>query len=276
MTADAAGAVVAGAVDRQRRTVRADRAIVSAGIVGLGVGALLFWQFALGLIIDTRYVSTPLEIARSIVALAADGSLLRNAQATLGEVTIGYLIGVGIGLAGALLLLMSTGGYEILEPYLLAFYSIPKIALAPLLTMWFGLGPTPKVVLAALMVFFIVFINTVAGVRAVDRSLVDVVRVMGARRLTTLRVVLLPAAAPAIAAAIRVTFARAMVGAVLAELIASSEGLGYLVMRASRQFDIASMFAGVVVIASIVMVVNLVIAAAERRLFPWASGTVHG
>jgi NitT/TauT family transport system permease protein len=276
MTAVTAPAVLANAVRRHRRDVRLDRAVVFACIAALGAGALLFWQFALGSIINPRYVSTPVEVLRSLLLVAQTGDLLRHIQVTMTEATAGYLIGVAVGLVGAFLLLTTRRGYEVLEPYLLAFYAIPRIALAPLFIMWFGLGLAPKVLLAALMVFFIVFMNTIAGVRAVDRGVVDVVRVLGARPLQVMRTVLVPAAAPAIMAAVRVTFARAMVGAILAELISSTEGLGYLIVRASRQFDIATVFAGVFVIAVLVMTVNVMIRAVERRLFPWASGVVHG
>jgi NitT/TauT family transport system permease protein len=276
MTVVTGPVVLADAVRRHRRVVLVERAVVTGGIVALGAGALLFWQFALGSIVNTRYVSTPLDVVRSLLILIDSGDLLRHIRATMTEAAAGYVIGVGVGLVGAFLLLTTRRGYEVLEPYLLAFYAIPKIALAPLFIMWFGLDLAPKILLAALMVFFIVFMNTIAGVRAIDRGLVDVVRVLGARRLQLLRAVLLPAAAPAIMAAVRVTFARAMVGALLAELISSTEGLGYLIVRASRQFDIATVFGGVLVVAALVMAVNVAIRAFEKRLFPWASGPVHG
>ena len=276
MTVVTGPVVLADAVRRHRRAVLVERAVVSAGIIALGAGALLFWQFALGSIVNTRYVSTPLDVVRSLLILIESGDLLRHIRATMTEAAAGYVIGVGVGLVGAFLLLTTRRGYEVLEPYLLAFYAIPKIALAPLFIMWFGLDLAPKILLAALMVFFIVFMNTIAGARAIDRGLVDVVRVLGARRLQLLRAVLLPAAAPAIMAAVRVTFARAMVGALLAELISSTEGLGYLIVRASRQFDIATVFGGVLVVAALVMAVNVAIRAFEKRLFPWASGPVHG
>lgn len=276
MTVATGPVVLADAVRRHRRAVLVERAVVSAGIIALGAGALLFWQFALGAIVNTRYVSTPLDVVRSLLILIDSGDLLRHVRATMTEAAAGYVIGVGVGLVGAFLLLTTRRGYEVLEPYLLTFYAIPKIALAPLFIMWFGLELAPKILLAALMVFFIVFMNTIAGVRAIDRGLVDVVRVLGARRLQLLRAVLLPAAAPAIMAAVRVTFARAMVGALLAELISSTEGLGYLIVRASRQFDIATVFGGVLVVAALVMAVNVAIRAFEKRLFPWTSGPVHG
>ncbi|MGH2428130.1 MAG: ABC transporter permease [Candidatus Limnocylindria bacterium] len=272
----AAPRVLADVGQRYRRDRRVDRVIIISGIISFGVGALLFWQFGLGLLVNQRYVSTPAEVATSLVQLISSGVLLGHIRVTMIEAGSGYLIGVVVGLVGAFMLLTTRRGYDVLEPFLIAFYSIPKIALAPLFIMWFGLALTPKILLAALMVFFIVFMNTVAGVRSVDRGLISVARVLGASRLNLMRTVLFPAAAPAIMAAIRVTFARAMVGAILAEFIASTEGLGHMIIRASRQFDIATVFAGVVVIAALVMAVNGLTRYAESRLFPWSTAEVHG
>jgi NitT/TauT family transport system permease protein len=275
MTASAAPRVLADVGRRYRAQLRADRAIVLGGIAALGAFALLVWQFGIGLVVNQRYVSTPVEVAASLVDRLASGDLPRHVVATMVAAGGGYLIGIAVGLIGAFVVLTTWRGYEVLEPFLLAFYAIPKIALAPLFIMWFGLALTPKIMLAALMVFFIVFMNTVAGVRSVDRGLVNVARVLGAGRLAVIRKILVPAAAPSIMAAIRVTFARAMVGAILAEFIASREGLGYMIVRAARQIDIATVFAGVVVIAVLVMSVNALIRLVEARLFPWASGTVE-
>jgi len=275
MTATAAPRVLADVGRRHRAQLRADRAFVFGGIAAAGIGLMLFWQFGMGYIVNQRYISTPVEVAASLIDRLASGDLPRHIAATMTAAGGGYLIGIAVGLIGAFLLLMTRRGYEVLEPFLLAFYAIPKIALAPLFIMWFGLALTPKILLAALMVFFIVFMNTVSGVRHVDRGLVDVARVLGAGRLALIRNVLLPAAAPSIMAAIRVTFPRAMVGAILAEFIASREGLGYMIVRAARQFDIATVFAGVVVIAVLVMLVNTAVSIAEARLFPWASRTVE-
>lgn len=275
MTATAAPRVLADVGRRYRAQLRVDRAIVFGGIAAIGIGLLLFWQFGMGYIVNQRYISTPLEVVASLIGRLESGDLPRHIAATMMAAGGGYLIGIAVGLIGAFALLMTRRGYEVLEPFLLAFYAIPKIALAPLFIMWFGLALTPKILLATLMVFFIVFMNTVSGVRHVDRGLVDVARVLGAGRLALIRKVLIPAAAPSIMAAIRVTFARAMVGAILAEFIASREGLGYMIVRAARQFDIATVFAGVVVIAALVMLVNTAIGMLETRLFPWASGTVE-
>jgi NitT/TauT family transport system permease protein len=245
-------------------------------VVALGVTMLLSWEYGAELVVNERYISSPSAVLAALVERYQSGDLARHVAATMTAAGGGYLIGIVVGLAGAFLLMASQRGYDVLEPFLLAFYSIPKIALAPLFIMWFGLALTPKILLAALMVFFIVFMNTVAGVRSVDRGLIDVARVFGAGRLTLIRKILIPAAAPSIMAAIRVTFSRAMVGAILAEFIASTAGLGYMIVRAARQFDIATVFAGVVVIAALVMLVNGIIRLIESRLFPWASGQVAG
>lgn len=262
--------------ERHRRQARTDRLVVLGGVVALGVAMLLIWEYAMGLFVNTRYVSSPSAVVSALAEQYESGDLARHVGATMTAAGGGYLIGIVVGLTGAFLLMATRRGYDVLEPFLLAFYSIPKIALAPLFIMWFGLALTPKILLAALMVFFIVFMNTVAGVRSVDRGLIDVARVLGAGRLTLIRKILVPAAAPSIMAAIRVTFSRAMVGAILAEFIASTAGLGYMIVRAARQFDIATVFAGVVVIAALVMLVNAVIRLIESRLFPWASGQVAG
>ena len=262
--------------EKHRRRARADRLIVSGGVVALGVAMLLIWEYGLELVVNERYISSPSAVVTALVEQFQSGDLGRHVGATMTAAGGGYLIGIVVGLTGAFLLMATKRGYEVLEPFLLAFYSIPKIALAPLFIMWFGLALTPKILLAALMVFFIIFMNTVAGVRSVDRGLIDVARVFGAGRLTLIRKILIPAAAPSIMAAIRVTFSRAMVGAILAEFIASTAGLGYMIVRAARQFDIATVFAGVVVIATLVMLVNAIIRLVESRLFPWASGQVAG
>jgi NitT/TauT family transport system permease protein len=268
--------VIAATAEQHRRAVRRDRLVVRSSIVAIGVFALLFWEYGLGYLVEQRYVSTPSAVLVRLVDGVQSGQLLRDTRVTFIEAGSGYLIGVAVGLVGAFFLALSRRAYEVLEPYLIWFYSIPKIALAPLFIMWFGLGYMPKVLLAALMVFFIVFMNTVAGVHSIDRGMLDVSRVFGASKLALVVKVMFPAAAPAIMAGIRITFSRAMVGAILAEFIASTQGLGFMIVRGARQFDIATVFAGIVVVAVLVMTVNSGIRWLEGRLLPWSRQEVHG
>jgi NitT/TauT family transport system permease protein len=276
-TREPSRAAVVGQVAARARTAAVrERRRVYGGIALLGAAFLLIWEFAIGLVIERRYVSKPSEVAGSLAELAVDGVLWRHISTTMTEAGLGYLIGVGVGLAAALVLVAVPLLDEIAGPFIAAFYSIPKIALAPMFIMWFGLGALPKVILAALMVFLVVLVNTIAGVRGISPGLIDVSRVLGARGPTLVRAVVLPGAAPAVLASIRLTFSRAMVGAVLGEFIAATEGLGFLIVRSSRQFETAAMFAGIVVVAALVMIVNGLIRLVEARLLPWNTTEVRG
>ncbi|MEK6229193.1 MAG: ABC transporter permease [Actinomycetota bacterium] len=265
-------AVSDGTRARRRRTLLT----VWGGSALLGAALLLFWEFGAGLVMNTRYVSSPSEVFDRLVELASGELLWNHIAATMTEAGTGYLIGVAVGLFGAFVLVSLPMVEEVFSPFLIAFYSIPKIALAPLFIMWFGFGYLPKILLAALMVFLIVLVNSVTGIKSISPGLVEVSRVLGAGGLQLARKVILPGAAPAIMASIRITFSRAMVGAILAEFIAATEGLGFLIVRASRQFDTPTVFAGIVVIAVLVMSVNGLIRLLERRLLPWNVETVHG
>ncbi|HEU5159622.1 MAG TPA: ABC transporter permease [Streptosporangiaceae bacterium] len=268
--------VIADVAGRARAAAARERARVYGGIALLGVALLLIWEFAIGLVIERRYVSRPSEVAASLGDLAVGGRLWGHIATTMSEAGLGYLIGVAVGLLAALLLVAVPLLDEIAGPFLAAFYSIPKIALAPMFIMWFGLGALPKVLLAALMVFLVVLVNTIAGVRGISPGLIDVSRVLGARGPRLVRAVVLPGAAPAVLASIRLTFSRAMVGAILGEFIAATQGLGFLIVRSSRQFETATMFAGIVVVAVLVLIVNGVIRLLEARLLPWSTAEVHG
>lgn len=259
-------------VARRRR----GRLLVVGGIVLLGALLLAFWEFGAGLVVNRRYVSSPSAVVAELADLVAGGALWPHLSATMLEVTVGYLIGVALGLLGAYAATRSLTFEEVLDPFLRAFYSIPKIALAPLFIMWFGLGYTPKVLLAALMVLFVVLVNTIAGIKGIQPGLVSSARMLGAGNWALVRKVVLPAASPAIMASVRICFARAMVGAILAEFIAARAGLGLLVARSSRQFETATVFAGILVIAALVMAVNGLIRLIEAKALPWSAGTVHG
>ncbi|MPZ82386.1 MAG: ABC transporter permease subunit [Actinophytocola sp.] len=274
---DRGRAVLATVAAAEHRRRRRERAVRWFGTAGLGVAILLFWQFGIGYLVNPRYVSDPASIAARLGELVAEGEIFTHVGVTLGEAGLGFLIGAGFGLVSAFALAQTRRGYEVFEPFLVGFYSIPKIALAPLFIVWFGLGQTPKVIMAALLVYFIVFVNTATGIREVSPGLLRVCRVFGARRRDLLVKIVLPSAAPAIVASVRITFTRAIEGALLSEFVASTEGLGFLVARASRAFDIATVFAGIVIIAAVVMTANALLRLVESRLLPGQiTRRVHG
>ena len=273
---DKAAVVLSRVADAERRRRRRERTGVWLGTAAFGAAILLFWQFGLGHLVNPRYVSDPMSIAVRIGELVAEGEITRHVAVTLTEAGAGFLIGAALGLSSAFALSQTERGYEVFEPFLIGFYSIPKIALAPLFILWFGLGYTPKIIMAALLVYFIVFVNTATGIREVSPGLIQVCRVFGASRRDLLVKVVLPSAAPAVIASIRITCTRAIEGAVLSEFVASTQGLGYLVARASRAFDIETVFAGIVVIAAAVMTANALLRLLETRVTPWQPARIHG
>jgi NitT/TauT family transport system permease protein len=136
---------------------------------------------------------------------------------------------------------------------------VPAVAMGPVFILWFGLGMTPKILIAAYFVFFIVFINTVAGFQQVPRGLLDATRVMGASRRAQLRTVMLPSALPFILAALRITLPAAMIGAVTGEFISSNRGLGFLTRASASSYSTAGVLAGVLSLSAIVLLMNLML-----------------
>jgi NitT/TauT family transport system permease protein len=254
---------------RRRRTLFG---IVSWRLVLLAV-LLVTWTLSSGHLVDSLFVSNPADIVKAFRDYLDDGRLLRELRYTLLEVLVGYGCGATAGLLLAGLVSLSRSLQRVLHPYLMAFYAIPKIALAPLIVMWFGLDLTPKFILAGMFVFFVVFMNTLGGLLSVSPNVINVARVMGAGRLTLLRKVVFPTALPNIFTALRITVPEAMVGAIIGELIAGSHGIGYLINTASGQFDTAGVFAAISAILVVVLIIDFGVSLLERRLLRWRPQT---
>src|SRR5262249_12489639 len=163
----------------------------------------------------------------------------------------------------------------VLRPYILLAWATPKIALAPLMIIWFGIGIVPKVVLAATFVFFVVFLSTLAGIATVRPELVSVVRVMGASPPALFRKVVLPSALPFIVTALRITIPAALIGAIIGEFISSNRGVGYLINAASSRYATAEVFAGILSLLVLVLLMNAGLSALERSWFRWARSEEH-
>jgi NitT/TauT family transport system permease protein len=187
------------------------------------------------------------------------GDLWYHGRFTVTAAFFGYLIGASAGVLVAWPLGLVRLAYRIVEPYFLVAYSVPAVAMGPVFILWFGIGMTPKVLIAAYFVFFIVFINTVAGFQQVPQGLLDVTRVMGASRRDQLRRVMLPSALPFILAALRITLPAAMIGAVTGEFISANRGLGFLTREAGSRFNTAGVLAGVLCLSVIVLLMNLML-----------------
>jgi len=157
----------------------------------------------------------------------------------------------------------------VLDPFVLAIYAIPKVALAPLFIVWFGVGLTMKVILATVTVFFIVFFNTLAGVRNVDPDLVNAVWLMGGTPRTILLKVVIPHALGSALTGARIAIPYALIGAVIGELIASNRGIGYLISSTASQFDTAGTFASLIVLTIMAAGLNLLVDTIDRRTSRW-------
>ncbi|OEU89491.1 ABC transporter permease [Streptomyces abyssalis] len=235
----------------------------------LVVVLLAGWEATAGSLFDITFTSKPSAIAERLGEWSADGTLWTHSWVTIQEIVYGFLLGALAGaLAGFVLASLRTA-YRVVDPFMMALYSIPKVALAPLFIVWFGIGMHMKVLLAAATVFFLVFLNTAAGVREVDRGLVDAVRLMGGTRRDIALKVVLPASMTGVLTGLKVAIPYALIGAVIGELVASNQGLGYLINDAAAQFDTAGVFATLVVLSVVAGLLNVFVGLIGRRVNRW-------
>ncbi|TFW06050.1 ABC transporter permease [Oxalobacteraceae bacterium OM1] len=191
--------------------------------------------------------------------------LLVTLTETLLAFGIGTLLGLGVGLWLALSPLASA----IFDPYIKAANSMPRVILAPIFGMWFGLGIWSKVALAVTLVFFIVFFNVYQGVKEVSPVVLANARVLGANRRQLLRHVYLPSAMSWVFSSLHTSVGLAFVGAIVGEYLGSARGVGYLILQAEGTFDVNTVFAGILVLTAFALVLDWLVGLAERRLMKW-------
>lgn len=235
----------------------------------LGVLILLMWQGASGRLVDNFFISNPLDVGQRLYQWTANGSIFIHVWWTVYATAIGFIIGAVIGAVLGIWLGVVPFAARLLNPYLNALNALPKVALAPLFVLWFGLGINSKIALAAVLVLFLVFLNTFAGVRQVDQDLIDGARLMRASRTQVITKVIVPSALSWLFAGLRVSVPYALIGAVLGEMIASNRGLGYLVQYSGAQFDTAGVFAVLIVIAVLAMALNFLVDLVQNRMERW-------
>jgi putative hydroxymethylpyrimidine transport system permease protein len=219
--------------------------------------------------IEDFLVPAPSDIAKS---LWEDRSLLSsNAWVTLKEVVLGFVIAAAAGVGFALLIHLSDTARRAIYPLLVASQTIPIVILAPILVVWFGFGLTPKLVIVALICFFPITVNMLDGLRSVDPDLTKMMRSLGAGRLQRLWRAEIPTALPYVFSGARVAITVSVIGAVFAEYVGSSEGLGHLINQAQAQLLTARSFAAVVVLSAMAIVLFVLITLIERRIVTWDS-----
>ncbi len=262
-------ATAAAVLSRQSRRTR-HRRDVNLARIALFVAFVALWQIGANVhLIDPGVVASPSGIWEHLVKWTLDGSLWFHSWITIQETIAGFVIGSVGGIAAGFAIGRYPAVAEVLDPFILAIYSIPKVALAPLFLVWFGIGLWMKIVLAAVTVIFIVFFNTLAGVRNVDRDLIDAVWLMGAGPRDVLTKVLVPSAMSWALTGVRIAIPYALIGAIIGELIASNRGIGYLISSSASGYDTAGVFAALIVLTVLAMILNAVVDAIDRRLSRW-------
>jgi len=246
------------------------RAAILAWQVLVGVAALSLWQGLVSLkILDPFFVSRPTDIAARVVAWVVGGTIWRHLATTLEESLLGLLIGSAIGISLGFSLGRSPRLARVFDPYIKMLNAVPRVVLAPLFLLWFGLGIWSKVALAVTLVFFVMFFNTYQGVRDADRVLIDNVRMLGATERQLVRHVLVPSALTWIFSSLQTSLGFAMVGAVVGEYLGSTRGLGYVISQAEGTFDTTGVFAGMTVLGIVVVIVSGGVTRLERWLLRW-------
>jgi NitT/TauT family transport system permease protein len=226
------------------------RTPIALTLVRLLIVAILFllWEY-LPIRSGLRlWLSSPSMIFKTLTTWFVDGSIWAHIGATLQAMLVGYVIGCAIGITGGFLFGFMPRTYLVLSPYLTALYALPKVALVPLFILLLGIGIASKVALVAMTVFFIVLNSTLDGVRDVDADLTRSLTLMGASRLETIRKVILPGTLPWIFTGMRISVRYAFTGTLLAELIGSNRGLGYLIEFNSGIFNATGAYAAVLII----------------------------
>ncbi|HLQ26697.1 MAG TPA: ABC transporter permease [Acidiferrobacterales bacterium] len=238
------------------------RLLIALALLGL-------WEGLSGPIFDPFWLSRPSDVALFLWKSILSGQLISDLSITFQATAIGYVFGAILGLAFGLALAQSETVALVLKPFILAIYGIPRIALAPMFILWFGIALASKVMMAAMMTFMLVFFNTYEGVRTADLELRSVARVLGASRWRLFFYVTIPNASPWIIAGLRISIPQALVAAVVAEFIASTGGLGYRIMETTSGLNTAGTMAGIVVLMVVVMVLNGLLDRLEKKALRW-------
>ncbi|NUP74189.1 MAG: ABC transporter permease [Sinomonas sp.] len=252
------------------------------GRIALAVVIIGGWQLCTNVkpdgkhpLVDPFFFGMPSQIWDALVALftntedASFGSIWENIWVTGQEAILGFLLGTGVGIVLGLLLGSNRYLSAVVGPYIRIVNSIPRIILGSIFIVAFGLGTFPKVLLAAVLVFFVVFFNAFQGVREVDQNLVANVRVLGASPFQVAMHVTIPSAMTWIIASLHTAFGFAIIGALVAEVLGAQQGLGLIISQAQGRFDPDTVFACMIIIAVITLLAEFLIGLLEHSLLKW-------
>jgi NitT/TauT family transport system permease protein len=262
LVADGGATAVADGDTFRRRVIIARTAVC--------VGALAMWQGAVSAgLIDPLWVSSPFLVAVELWRLIVSGELLTDVWMTVSEALIAFVVSSSLGIVTGLLLARSPFWDDVMAPIIVALNSLPRIALAPLIILWFGVGVVAKVVTAFTLVYFILLVNTLGGAKNVDNDIMTIAQLMGASKRDLLWKVTLPSALPWIFAGLSIALTYSLLGVIVAEILASNQGLGYLIASSAGNFDTAGVFAALVVLVVIAWLFSTGMRKIEGWLLRW-------
>jgi len=225
--------------------------------------------------VDPFFFSRPSAIGARVAEWFVKGTIYRHLWTTALETVLAFVVGAALGVVFGFALARIPTLSGIFDPYLKIGNALPRVVLAPIFTLWFGLGILSKVAFGVTLVFFIVFFNTYQGIREVDRNLLNNTRMLGATERDLVRHVLLPSAMVWILSSLHTSVGLALVGAVVGEYLGSARGLGYMIAQAEGTFDTTGVFAGMTVLAAFTLAVDLLVTLVERRLLAWKPQATH-
>jgi NitT/TauT family transport system permease protein len=274
----AAGKPEPDAARAAKRAVLKRKVSVWGARIGLAVIIIGGWQaFTTWGIVDPFFFGQPSGIWSRLIDLFQNGtefgSFYANIWVTIEEALLGFALGALSGVILGVALGQSRFLADVLGPYIKVVNAIPRIVLGAIFVVAFGIGATPKILLAAVLVFFVVFFNAFQGVREVDRNILANAKVLGASQLQIVRHVVVPSALTWIIASLHTAFGFAIVGALVGEVLGAQQGLGLVIKTAQNNFDPNGVFATMLVIAVLVLVAESLISRLERRLLSWRPPT---
>jgi NitT/TauT family transport system permease protein len=220
-------------------------------------------------VIDEFFFPLPSDIFRTVWIWVSSGFIFPHLWVTMQEAVLAFVVGAAAGLFFGFLLARVHFLDRLFEPFVQMFNALPRVVLAPIFLLWFGLGIWSKVAFGFTLVFFIVFFNTLEGVKSVDRVLIDNARMLGASEKQLLRHVFIPSALTWIFSSLHISVGFAITGAVVGEYLGASAGVGYAIAQAQGVFDTKGVFAGMFILMIAVLIIDLLVNRLERHLLRW-------
>ena len=241
----------------------------------VGLLAIALWQIGTTVPVGGDYLlppfffSTPMDVAARVVKWFVEGTVWRHLWITLYEAMMAFIIGSAAGVVIGFWFARQPMVAAVLDPYVKMINALPRVVLAPIFALWFGLGPASKIALGITLVFFIVFFNVYQGIREVSPAVLANARMLGMSDRALMRHVYWPSALSWMFSSLHTSVGFAVVGAVVGEYLGAAAGLGYLIQQAEGVFDVAGVFAGMFVLAVFVLIIDGVVTLIERRLLVW-------